>query len=242
MPLEFISYVDVAGKKQTLINELIMDLGDDGKFIMKAEEKIKLDGKLSKPKTKSEYIPGTVEYSKKEIKQAKKMLKLMGENVNFRAINYGEKATPGIKHEDGTRELSKMLKKMEKYIFPDVDPKDVKEFINIIKKDAKFELAKDYLGTTELYGEKFYAIRWKGIFKYLGDISELKEPLEAMSSDVVHFIHAPSGYRSAVKVLISPDEVAAELMDDLVCTIYKNDQVLIEEVSLLELKAYAEPG
>ena len=83
MAVKFISYVDVAGKKQTLINEFIMDLGDDGKVIIKTEEKIKLDGKLSKPKTKSEYIPGTVEYSKKEIKQIKKCLNLWQNTLVF---------------------------------------------------------------------------------------------------------------------------------------------------------------
>ena len=103
-------------------------------------------------------------------------------------------------------------------------------------------MVKDYLGTTELNWEKFYALRWRGISKYIGDIPELKEPLEAMSSDVVHFIHAPSGYRSAVYIIdIGGDDVVEEFYSSLVCDIYKNEQMLTKvSISELEDKAVAE--
>ena len=69
------SYIDVVGKKQTLVDEVIFDMDEDGKIIMKSQQKIKSDGTLSKVKASSDYIPGSVEYSKKDIKQIKKCLK-----------------------------------------------------------------------------------------------------------------------------------------------------------------------
>jgi len=225
--LKFNSYVDVNGKKQTLIEEVIFDLGEEGKFIMKSQQKIKADGTLSKVKASSDYVPDSVEIPKKDINQAKKMFKNFAKMFDMRAINYGEKVTPGIKSEDGKKEFVKLLKQMEG-MFPDEDPKEVKEFIKMAKKDVEFELTKEYLGTTELNGEKFYAVRWKGILKYVGDIPELKEVFETLSADMTYFVHAPSGYRSAVKILTSPDETAIDMHDDMVCTIYKNDQMLTE--------------
>ena len=66
--IKFNSYIDVVGKKQTLVNEVIFDMDEDGKIIMKSQQKIKSDGTLSKVKASSDYIPGSVEYSKKDIK------------------------------------------------------------------------------------------------------------------------------------------------------------------------------
>jgi uncharacterized protein YuzE len=235
------SYIDVTGKKQTLVNEIIFDIGEDGKIITKYKQKIKSDGTLSKVKASSDYIPGSVEYSKKEIKQVKKTFKSMAQFFDKRVLNYGEKATPGINRTDETKEFIKILKLMES-LFRDEDPKEVKEFINMAKKDMEFKMVKEYLGTTELYGEKFYAIRLDSTLKYVGDIAELKEVFEALSSESVYFIHAPSGYTSAFKTIDTvsvDDDLEVEIQDNNVCTIYKNDQVLIEEVSLSELEAYA---
>lgn len=157
------SYIDVTGKKQTLVNEIIFDIGEDGKIITKYKQKIKSDGTLSKVKASSDYIPGSVEYSKKEIKQVKKTFKSMAQFFDKRVLNYGEKATPGINRTDETKEFIKILKLMES-LFRDEDPKEVKEFINMAKKDMEFKMVKEYLGTTELYGEKFYAITFSFIF------------------------------------------------------------------------------
>jgi len=193
--IKFNSYIDAVGKKQTLVQEVTFDLGEDGNFIMKSQQKIKSDGTLSKVKASSDYIPGSVEYSKKDIKQIKKMFKTIAKYFDERAINYGEKLTLGIKREDANKKMLKMFKDFEgMYLAAGEDPKEVKEFIKILKKDSKFEMIKEYLGTTELNGEKFYAVRWDATLEYVGNITEMKEALEGLSYNSVYFIHAPSGY------------------------------------------------
>ena len=104
------SYIDVTGKKQTLVDEVIFDMDEDGKIIMKSQQKIKSDGTLSKVKASSDYIPSSVEYSKKDIKQIKKMFKTIAKYLDERAINYGEKLTLGIKREDGRKKMLKIFK------------------------------------------------------------------------------------------------------------------------------------
>ena len=235
------SYIDVVGKKQTLVDEVIFDMDEDGKIIMKSQQKIKSDGTLSKVKASSDYIPSSVEYSKKDIKQIKKMFKTIAKYFDERAINYGEKLTLGIKREDANKKMLKMFKDFEgMYLAAGEDPKEVKEFIKILKKDSKFEMIKEYLGTTELNGEKFYAVRWDATLEYVGNITEMKEALEGLSYNSVYFIHAPSGYRSAMKIITAEPDPSTEMSDDMICTIYKNDQMLTEvSISELEDKAVA---
>tara|TARA_B100000029_G_scaffold59491_1_gene53530 strand:+ start:4510 stop:6027 length:1518 start_codon:yes stop_codon:yes gene_type:complete len=239
--LKFNSYIDVVGKKQTLVEEITFDLGEDGSLIMKSQQKIKSDGTLSKVKASSDYIPGSVEYSKKDIKQIKKMFKTIAKYLGERAINYGEKLTLGIKREDANKKMLKMFKDFEgMYLAAGEDPKEVKEFIKILKKDSNFEMIKEYLGTTELNGEKFYAVRWDATLEYVGNITEMKEALEGFSYNSVYFIHAPSGYRSAMKIVTAEPDPSTEMSDDMICTIYKNDQMLTEvSISELEDKAVA---
>ena len=239
--IKFNSYIDAVGKKQTLVQEVTFDLGEDGNFIMKSQQKIKSDGTLSKVKASSDYIPGTTEVSKKEIKQAKKLFKAIAKYFDERAINYGEKLTLGIKREDAKKKMLKIIKDFEDvYLAAGEDPKDVKEFIKILKKDSKFEMIKEYLGTTELNGEKFYAVRWDATLEYVGNITEMKEVLEGLSYNSVYFIHAPSGYRSAVQMTMEEPDPSTEMYDDMICTIYKNDQMLTEvSISELEDKAVA---
>ena len=239
--IKFNSYIDAVGKKQTLVQEVTFDLGEDGNFIMKSQQKIKSDGTLSKVKASSDYIPGTTEVSKKEIKQAKKIFKMIAKYFEERAINYGEKLTLGIKREDEKKKMLKIFKDFEDvFLAAGEDPKEVKEFIKILKKDAKFEMIKEYLGTTELNGEKFYAVRWDATLEYVGNITEMKEALEGLSYNSVYFIHAPSGYRSAMKIITAEPDPSTEMSDDMICTIYKNDQMLTEvSISELEDKAVA---
>ena len=230
------SYIDVVGKKQTLFDEVIFDMDEDGKIIMKSQQKIKSDGTLSKVKASSDYIPGSVEYSKKDIRQIKKMFKSMAKYLNERAINYGEKLTLGIKREDPKKEMSKIFKDFEDiYIAAGENPKEVKEFVKELKKNTKFGLIKEYLGTTELNGEKFYAVRWDAELEYVGNITEMKKALAELSYNSVYFIHAPSGYRSAVKIMTAEPDPSIEITNDMICTIYKNDQMLTE-VSISELE------
>jgi len=239
--IKFNSYIDAVGKKQTFVQEVTFDLGEDGNFIMKSQQKIKSDGTLSKVKASSDYIPGTTEVSKKEIKQAKKIFKMIAKYFEERAINYGEKLTLGIKREDEKKKMLKIFKDFEDvFLAAGEDPKEVKEFIKILKKDAKFEMIKEYLGTTELNGEKFYAVRWDATLEYVGNITEMKEALEGLSYNSVYFIHAPSGYRSAVQMTMEEADPSTEVYEDLICTIYKNDQMLTEvSISELEDKAVA---
>ena len=96
-------------------------------------------------------------------------------------------------------------------------------------------MIKEYLGTTELNGEKFYAVRWDATLEYVGNITEMKEVLEGLSYNSVYFIHAPSGYRSAVQMTMEEPDPSTEMYDDMICTIYNNDQMLTE-VSISELE------
>ena len=240
--IKYNSFIDVVGKKETLVYELFFDLDKDGIIILKSQQKIKSNGMLSKVKASSEYIPGSVEYSKKDIKQIKKVFKLIGKYLGDRAINYGEKLTLGIKREYANKEMSKIFKDFEDiFVASGEDPKEVKEIIKILKKDTKFDFFKEYLGTTELNGEKFYAVRWKAVIEYTGHIKEMKEVLEAQSYDSIYFIHAPSGYRSAIKIKTAEPDPMTEMFDNMICTIYKNDKMLTNvSISELEDKALAE--
>ena len=240
--IKYNSFIDVVGKKQTLVYELFFDLDKDGIIILKSQQKIKSNGMLSKVKASSEYIPGSVEYSKKDIKQIKKVFKLIGKYLGDRAINYGEKLTLGIKREYANKEMSKIFKDFEDiFVASGEDPKEVKEIIKILKKDTKFDFFKEYLGTTELNGEKFYAVRWNAVIEYTGHIKEMKEVLEAQSYDSIYFIHAPSGYRSAIKIKTAEPDPMTEMFDNMICTIYKNDKMLTNvSISELEDKALAE--
>ena len=68
----------------------------------------------------------------------------------------------------------------------------------------------------------------------------MKEALEGFSYNSVYFIHAPSGYRSAMKIVTAEPDPSTEMSDDMICTIYKNDQMLTEvSISELEDKAVA---
>jgi|ETNmetMinimDraft_13_1059891.scaffolds.fasta_scaffold42688_2 hypothetical protein len=235
------SYIDGVGKKQTLVQEIIFDLKKEGKFIMKSQQKIKSDGTLSKAKASSDYIPGSAEYSKKDVKQIKKMFKTIAKYLDERAINYGETLTPGIKREDANKKMLKIFKDFESvFVAAGEDPKEVKEFMKILKKDSRFEMINEYLGTTELNGEKFYAVRWDATLEYVGNIPEMKEALEETSYNSVYFIHAPSGYQSAVQMIMEEANPSTEMFDEMICTIYKNNQMLTEvSISELEDKAVA---
>ena len=230
--MEHNSYIAVKGKKQFLIGELVFDLPEEyGKFILTTEEKIKPDGTLAKIKSKTKYTPDYESLSKKELKQLTKIFKFLGEELSNRVINYGEKIKPGTQRVDGSKEFKRTLKKMEQFMFEDEDPKTVKEIIKFIKDETDFELVKEYLGTTELNGEKFYLVRWNGNLNYKGDIAEVKNAFATLNStDVIHFIHAESGYRSATKMTSKDpgDDMIIEMLDDLVCTIYKNKEKPIE--------------
>ena len=230
--MEHNSYIAVKGKKQFLIGELVFDLPEEyGKFILTTEEKIKPDGTLAKIKSKTKYTPDYESLSKKELKQLTKIFKFLGEELSNRVINYGEKIKPGTQRVDGSKEFKRTLKKMEQFMFEDEDPKTVKEIIKFIKDETDFELVKEYLGTTELNGEKFYLVRWNGNLNYKGDIAEVKNAFATLNStDVIHFIHAKSGYRSATKMTSKDpgDDMIIEMLDDLVCTIYKNKEKPIE--------------
>ena len=233
------SYVEGVGKKQNLVEEINFNLGKHGQLIVKSKQKIKSDGALSKVKASSDYIPGSIEYSKKEINEVKKIFKMLAKYFSERAINYGEKLTLGIKREDAKKKMLKIFKDFEgSFLAAGEDPKEVKEFMKILKKDSRFETIKEYLGTTELNGEKFYAVRWDGTFEYVGNIPEMKEALEETSYNSVYFIHAPSGYKSAAQITMEEIDPSTEMYEDMICTIYKNDQMLTEvSISALEDKA-----
>ena len=68
----------------------------------------------------------------------------------------------------------------------------------------------------------------------------MKEALEGLSYNSVYFIHAPSGYQSAVQMIMEEANPSTEMFDEMICTIYKNNQMLTEvSISELEDKAVA---
>ena len=215
--------------KMSLISEFIFDLDEYGQFKIWHDSKIDSKGKLSKTKTKDDYIPGSTEIPKKELNQTKKLLKdSIKANVSYFKLIYGNKFVPGKQLNTKLgKEALKLIKNNLKILFEaeGVDINILKKFYKKLKADIYI----DYLGSAEIDAEKFYVVTMEMKMEYVGNDSAFKQFMQEYSESAENitymFVHAPSGYYT-FNVQYEDSEQQEEL--NMICTIYKDNQELLE--------------
>ena len=219
----------INNNKTSLISEFIFDLDEYGQFKIWHDSKIDSKGKLSKTKTKDDYIPGSTEISKKELNLARKFLKdAIKTNVSYFKLIYGNKFVPGkqLNTELG-KEALKLIKNNLKIFFEaeGVDLNILKKFYKKLKLDVYI----DYLGSAEIDAEKFYVVNLTQEMQYVGNDSSFKQFMQEYSESAENitymFVHAPSGYYT-FNVQYEDSEQQEEF--NMICTIYKDNQELLE--------------
>ena len=215
--------------KMSLISEIIFDLDEYGQFKVSHDSKINSKGKLTKSKIKDDYTPGSTKLSKKELNQARKLLKdATKTNVSYFNIIYGNKFIPGKQlNTDLGKEALKLVKNYLKILF-EAEGAD----LNILKKfykKLKVDIYIDYLGSAEIDAEKFYVVTLKTEMQYVGNDLGFKQFMQEYSETAEHvtymFVHVPSGYYN-FNVQFENSEEQGEL--NMICTIYKDNQEIVE--------------
>ena len=208
------------------------DGNESGSVSFDYEVKINRDGSLGKKKYTGKKLTGSSTF-KKEIKPYVKIFKNLGNMVfddQGYYPNYGMplKSVPIII--DGNKLFKKMINLIAKSM-PE-QSKQLKKVGSHIIKNSDINVTKEYIGYSEIGGERYNLIRYKFKIDYLGNDPEYRNFTNDFNIDQVTFFH-DSGLPTITYDIIPYSDTP--MHHSMVCKVYENNS-LISEISVPILK------
>lgn len=205
---------------------------DSGLISFEYSAKINQDGSLGKKKILNNQFSGSSNF-KKEMKPYVNVFKNMGD-LMFHSDgyypDYGKPLTRTPKIIDGKKLFRKMINLVAKSV-----PKQsgqLKKMGSHVIKNSDINVIKEFIGYSEINGERFNLIRYKFKINYNGNKSEYRSFLSGFNIDQIAFFHE-SGLPTVVYDIIPSDDTW--MNHSMVCNIFK-DNFLISEISIPMLK------
>ena len=209
-----------------------LDGNESGSVKFDYEVKIKQDGSLGKKKFIGKQLSGSTSF-KEEIKPYIKVFKNLGNMVfddQGYYPDYGKPLKTTIINIDGNKLFKKMINLIAKSI--PQQSKELKKAGSHIIKNSDIKVTKQFIGYSEINGERYNLIRYKFKVDYLGSVSEYRNFVDGFNIDQVVFFHE-SGLPTITYDIIPYSDT--QMHHSMVCKVYEGNS-LISEISVPMLK------
>jgi len=205
---------------------------DSGLISIRYSAKINQDGSINKKKLLENKLTGSSNF-KKEMKPYMNIFKNLGDMVMDEQGYYPDYGKP-LRATPVDIDGKKLFKRMISLIAKSTPKQSgqLKKAGSHIIKNSIINVSKEFIGYSEINGERYNLIRYKFKINYNGNKSEYRQFANQFDIDQIAFFHE-SGLPTIVYDIIPYSETP--IHHSTICKVYKNNS-LISEISVPILK------